>query len=86
MNKFLRRVTSWLFWINFLYLQWFFIRLGKRYDYNQKEYSTWEFIGFMFPLTGWWTDYIWVWRFKPIRTNKSLSEKDIRKIQGGKKE
>lgn len=85
MNRFLKRVTSWLFWLNFLYFQWFFVRLGKKYSYRQKEFLGWEFIGFMFPLTGWWGRYFWVWKLKTVRTNKSLSKEDIRKIQGEEK-
>lgn len=84
MGKFYKRVTSWLFWINFLYFQWFFVRFGRKYSYRQKEFLGWEFIGFMLPLTGWWGEYFWVWRFKTvfktIRINKSLSKEDIREI------
>jgi len=70
MNRFHKKVTSPLFWINFLYLQWFFVRLAFYYRLDEKnsdergEFLGWSFIGFMLPLAGWWTKKIWIWKFK----------------------
>ena len=46
---------------NILFFQWFFIRLQgyKDWESSQLDWS-FSFIGFIVPLTGWWTNYIWV--------------------------
>lgn len=79
MNRLFKRAISWLFWINFLIFQWFFIRLGHKYNYSQKKFIRWEFIGFILPLTGWWNNYIWIWKINrgKLRNNKSLSKEDV---------
>ena len=85
MNRFFKRLFSWLFWVNFLFFQWFFIRLARRYDHKLKRFTGWGFIGFMLPLTGWWGNYVWIWKFKTafkrIGTNRSLSKEDIKDIE-----
>ena len=49
---------SWIGLLNFLVLQWFFIRFAKVLEDG-------EMIGFLIlrwivPLTGWWSDYIFI--------------------------
>jgi len=74
----LKRAFSWLFWLNFLLFQWLFIRLGHKYSRKQKKFIGWGFLGFVLPLTGWWNNYIWVWKFnKNCKSKKSLSIEDI---------
>lgn len=77
MSRFFKTAISWLFWVNFLFFQWFFIRLGRKYSYKQKRFLGWCFIGFMLPLSGWWNNYIWIWKFRKARTPRSLSKEDI---------
>lgn len=46
---------------NILFFQWLFIRLQASYDVEAPHTTlTFTFIGFILPLTGWWTNYIWV--------------------------
>jgi hypothetical protein len=56
---------SWLFWVNFLFFQWFFVRLEETVDIRDgKEiHLMWGLLRYPVPLTGWWTDY----RFWPKR-------------------
>ncbi len=51
--------TSWLFWVNFLFLQWFFIRLRETVEWtNGKEkHIAWDILRWVVPFTGWWTTY-----------------------------
>jgi hypothetical protein len=61
------------FWLlNFILLQWFCIRLVRKMEKSNRifpknvyaiEYVQvgWTVI-FVLPLTGWWSDYIWIWR------------------------
>jgi len=49
---------TWLGVLNFVILQWFFIRLAKVLEES-------EMIGFIIirwavPLTGWWSDYVFI--------------------------
>ncbi len=76
----IRNKITKLYLLNFLLLQWFCIRLVrkcKRYDSNMdrgdptiiiNDKGIWIQIGlgiiFVLPLTGWWSDYIWIWRRK----------------------
>jgi hypothetical protein len=47
---------TWVFWINTIILQWFFIRLG--YDgENEKDFYI---LYFIFPLTGWINNFWYV--------------------------
>jgi hypothetical protein len=49
---------GWYGWLNFLVLQWFFVRLIKC---QSSARGTWyEVTGFMLPLTGWWGSYVWI--------------------------
>jgi len=67
---------SWLAWVNFLFFQWFFIRLFKNVE-NDGTVLGWGFMGVILPLTGWlflpwerfvplpaWNFYFWE-RTKP---------------------
>ncbi len=47
--------------LNFVFLQWFLIRLCKCTDHDQETY--WAILGFVVPLTGWWQNYMWIWRW-----------------------
>ena len=46
-------------WLNQLFLQWFLIRLQATLDDN-KDIEGYQIIGFVVPLTGWWSEYIWI--------------------------
>lgn len=48
--------------LNFLVLQWLFIRLQETVDDND-AHVRWDIIGFIVPMTGWWTNYTYLWRF-----------------------
>ena len=47
--------------LNFLVLQWLFIRLQETVD-DDGKHERWDIIGLIVPLTGWWTRYLYVWR------------------------
>lgn len=50
---------------NFLILQWFFIRLGKKINHKGKC-TGFCIVKWVVPLTGWWSDYICIgkeWNF-----------------------
>jgi hypothetical protein len=49
--------TSWLFWVNFLFFQWFFVRLQQTIDVQSGKTVMWDFLRYPVPMTGWWTDY-----------------------------
>lgn len=46
--------------VNFLFFQWFFIRLCFQYDEEDGNYKDWGFLGGVLPLTGWGTKYKFV--------------------------
>ena len=80
-----KRYISWLFYLNFLILQWFFVRLGRIVNRKTGEIEGWRFLGIVVPLTGWWGRYIFVCRLpksKYCASIKSLSKDDINKIHG----
>lgn len=54
---------SKLFWWNFLLFQWFFIRRGKVVDKNGNVIR-WVWLTGILPLTGWWSDYIYIYIIK----------------------
>lgn len=54
---------SWLGALNFLVLQWLFVRLVETVDEETGAHEKWELIGFVVPMTGWWTSYIKFWRW-----------------------
>lgn len=47
---------KYLGYLNFIILQWFFVRLARIYDENTNKTLGYKFI-FMWPLTN------WIWRF-----------------------
>ena len=49
-RKFLGK--TWVGWLNILILQWFFIRLA----YGDK----WRILKWIYPMTGWFTDFKYV--------------------------
>jgi hypothetical protein len=56
------RKHSWLFYLNFLILQWFFIRLAKKIDIRNGEYreTGLTVMRWIVPLTGWDANYKYV--------------------------
>ena len=56
--------STWLGNLNFFILQWFFIRLGKSGIRINGEFiqTGWKIVKFPIPLTGWWNDYIWLYK------------------------
>ena len=58
---------TWLGVLNFVILQWFLIRLAKQVEGQPGEYKTvgWKIIGPILPLTGWWSNYIWLGKKRP---------------------
>ena len=50
---------SWLGYLNFLILQWFFIRLAKVNDV-EGQFVRWTVLRGVVPLTGWWSPYRWM--------------------------
>lgn len=57
--------------VNFFILQWFFIRLARitRTEYAGSHlgdhyfrdvHEGWKILHFIVPLTGWWSNYIWI--------------------------
>lgn len=43
--------------LNFLFLQWFFVRRTKVYDEDTGQLLRYGWLGPVWPLTGWWSDY-----------------------------
>lgn len=81
-NRFWNRIKSWLFWLNFLIVQWFFVRFGRKYSHKHKKFISWGFVGLILPLTGWWNNYIWIWKIKKnVRSKKSLNGNEILGIE-----
>lgn len=63
---------SWLGALNFLVLQWLWIRLEQQIDRQpagthlgvqlyRDVHMRWGVIGWIVPMTGWWTSYIRFW-------------------------
>lgn len=48
---------TWLGYLNFLVLQWGFVRLARIVDSQTRRTIGWRWIGPVWPLTGWWNDY-----------------------------
>lgn len=51
---------SWLGYLNFLILQWFFIRLAKVVDTKTQKTIRYTWLIGIVPLTGWWNKYKYV--------------------------
>lgn len=59
---------SWLFYVNFFLVQWFFVRLTRVgvIVAGNFVHSRWTVTRWVVPLTGWWSDY----KFWPHRKGK----------------
>ncbi len=51
---------SWLGVVNFLIIQWFFVRLEGVSDSKESTEMELGIRGWIMPLTGWWNKY-WQW-------------------------
>ncbi len=51
---------TWLYLVNVIIFQWFFVRLTKMVDKDTKKVLAWGFQGFVVPLTGWSTKFIYI--------------------------
>lgn len=49
---------TWLGILNFLILQWFFVRLAKEVRFGKVE--RYHLLTGIVPFTGWWSNYIYV--------------------------
>lgn len=54
-----RYFISPLFYVNFLFFQWFFVRLTQHIDTDTGKTVKWSFTRWVVPVTGWWTNYIY---------------------------
>lgn len=50
-------MMSWLGLLNFLLLQWFFVRLARVVDKRTGRTAGWRVLRWPWPLTGWWSPY-----------------------------
>lgn len=57
---------SWLGILNFVVLQWFFVRLSRVEDERTEDHVCYMWIYPIVPLTGWWSRYIWVHEIWPL--------------------
>ena len=53
---------TWVGWLNFLVLQWFFWRLASVEDTDTGKRVGWSWVGPVVPITGWWTNYVFLKR------------------------
>lgn len=54
---------SWVGILNQLFLQWLFVRLqAEVVSEKDRTITGFKLIGFIVPLTGWWSDYVWAWK------------------------
>lgn len=44
-----------LYWLNFLFVQWFFTRI-----YRSEDWTKYGLLKPVVPLTGWWSNYIYI--------------------------
>jgi len=65
-NLFHKRIRSWLFWVNFLFFQWFFVRFAREVTMDHKTTTGFALVGIIVPLTGWWNGYWYLWHIKNI--------------------
>ena len=54
-------MPSALYLLNFVLLQWFFVRLAKVVE-DDGTVVCWMLLGGIVPLTGWWSPYRRVWK------------------------
>ena len=60
------RVNWWLGPLNFLLLQWFGVRLAAVLERRDGPVIGWMLLRWVFPLTGWWSDFRWIGRHRSI--------------------
>lgn len=53
---------TWVGWLNIVVLQWFCVRLGYALDKETGSFVRWTWVGPVLPLTGWWSDYVFIGR------------------------
>ena len=75
MQQFFKK--NWLFWLNFIIFQWFFVRFGAVTDPAKKYvnerglyFNKYALVFPIIPLTGWKTD------FKPYNVQVYVLERD----------
>jgi hypothetical protein len=53
---------TWLAYLNFIILQWFFIRISRTGEIKDDRFiqTGWGLVKFVLPLTGWWSNYIYI--------------------------
>lgn len=49
-------------WLNYVILQWFCIRLARVTDIDTGRTHYYRVLGLIVPMTGWWSDYVYLWR------------------------
>lgn len=55
---------TWLFFVNFFFFQWMCLRLAKVIEGKTILYYT--FIVWILPLTGWWSNFIYLSKKKTV--------------------
>jgi hypothetical protein len=62
-----RYLASWLFYVNFLLVQWFFVRLQSSGELVDGKYvhREWQILRWVVPLTGWFSNYVFIGKMKP---------------------
>lgn len=71
-RKLERPPITWLFFLNYFILQWFFVRLA-RFGINQNGkfvQTSWGWLTWVYPLTGWSTEY----KYCPWKKRKDLDD------------
>lgn len=59
----------WLLWVNFLVVQWFFVRIAIVVHADGRV--EWHPLRYVIPLTGWWSNYVWLWRKWPATRRRA---------------
>lgn len=54
---------TWLATLNFFVVQWFGVRVARVAEADGT--TSWGLLRYVLPLTGWWSDYVWLWRRWP---------------------
>ena len=60
---------TWVGWLNIFFLQWFFVRLA----YSDR--NTWKLLKGIVPMTGWWSEYIYIRTHRMMRTRPTKKER-----------
>mgnify|MGYP001559472039 CR=1 FL=1 len=51
---------TWVGYLNFFFIQWFFVRLAYIIDTDTKENNKYTLLKRVVPLTGCWSDYKYI--------------------------